>query len=79
MKYEIKTTKIYKDRKHKIEYKYGKDTESGRSYGYICGPMTRNLWYHILEDYSNYIIAEVPDMGIQEYRNYTKIGKLDKT
>lgn len=52
-----RTIRIFKDKKHKVYYPYGKD----QPYCYVCGPRINNLWYTVLEDRGKEIIAKIPD------------------
>jgi len=54
-----KTIKVRKDKKHKVVYPYGKDSNH-IWHRYVVGPATKNLWYRIVEDNYDHVIAVVP-------------------
>lgn len=61
MQSEEKTIKIYKDKKHKVEYPYGKD-DHHKWYCYVAGPITNGLWYRVVEDQPKFVIAVLPGL-----------------
>ncbi len=56
---EDRTINIFKDKKHRITFIYGQ--KGNVEYEYVCGPRTNNLWYRVLEDYGQEVVARIPD------------------